>query len=181
MRIKSAMEKHEYWCHLLLTFYQRRKSVDGRTFRQGLQCWDKLRKRLQREYGKILYIQTWEIHRTGFPHVHVAISNARLFHLAKGDKEYNFDTLIQSHAVSSGFGDYGGLSPLRDMDALCGYLSGLAKELVGGNAKNQVPVNAPRHFRRLRASVGLLEKRHKNEDYTGQLRKFPAPPESPPE
>jgi hypothetical protein len=58
---------------------------------------------------------------------------------------------------------------MRDQDAMCGYLVKTAKELIGAAGKNQIPINAPRHFRRLRASRGLLPPVHRNPDITGMM------------
>jgi hypothetical protein len=56
---------------------------------------------------------------------------------------------------------------------MAGYLVKLTRELTGAGPKNQIPVNAPRHFRRLRASKGLLPPRKKNDHVTGALVKIP--------
>ena len=58
---------------------------------------------------------------------------------------------------------------------MAGYLTKLARELTGAGVKSQVPVNAPRHFRRIRASAKLLPPRKKNPDITGILHKMPLP------
>jgi hypothetical protein len=61
---------------------------------------------------------------------------------------------------------------------LAGYLAKKAQELVGASTKpgDQIPYDAPRHFRRLRASRGCLPPVAKGE-YTGQLVFGPLPGE----
>jgi hypothetical protein len=45
---------------------------------------------------------------------------------------------------------------------MAGYLVKLARELVGADNKSQIPWDAPPHFRRLRATRGLLPPVHKS-------------------
>jgi hypothetical protein len=62
---------------------------------------------------------------------------------------------------------------MREANAMAGYLVKLARELTGAAVKDQVPVNAPSHFRRLRASQGLLPPPYKNPEITGALHLEP--------
>jgi hypothetical protein len=62
---------------------------------------------------------------------------------------------------------------MKEREKMAGYLTKLGLELSGAARKGQTPVNAPRHFRRIRASRGMLPKRIKNPDITGQLFKIP--------
>jgi hypothetical protein len=169
-RIKEAMEKHSHWSHLCLTFQNQSKSTPFELFKVAIYCWSRLRKRIIREYGDIQYIQTWERHKSGFPHVHIALSNIEMYEREFSGGKETFDELIRNHAVESGFGKRGWLEPLRDQSAFAGYLTKLARELTGRGKDYQIPTNAPKHFRRLRASVGLLPPKHKNPDITGMLQ-----------
>jgi len=128
-----------------------------------------MRKRIQRAYGDFVYIQTWEIHKSGVPHVHVAISNAKLHADCCDDRMVNFHYHLRAHAVAVGFGKIGSLDPIRSREKMAKYLIKLNNELIGAKAKNQLPLNAPPHFRRLRASRGLLPPPHKNPEITGIL------------
>lgn len=57
---------------------------------------------------------------------------------------------------------------------MAGYLVKLARELTGSARKDQVPVDAPSHFRRLRASRGLLPAAFTGSgEYTGEMRQKP--------
>jgi hypothetical protein len=53
-------------------------------------------------------------------------------------------------------------------EAIAGYLTKLSRELTGAGPKGQIPIDAPRHFRRLRASRKTLPPRRKS-DWTGRL------------
>ncbi len=169
VRISEGMNKRDEWSHLTLTFRQRGERLSVKTFKRGLACWSKLRKRIIRAYGDMKYIQTWEVHRSGWPHVHIAISNHTLYDLPKQHPKALFNIMLGSAAQACGFGRIGELSPLRDEKAFAGYLCKLARELTGAGKEYQVPVKAPRHFRRIRASVRLLPPPHKNPDITGML------------
>ena len=73
---------------------------------------------------------------------------------------------LEPNARACGFGMRTWLEPVRDEGAMAAYTVKLAGEM--GKAC-QVPLNAPRHYRRLRASHGLLPPRPKNPDITGRL------------
>jgi len=48
-------------------------------YKRAGQLWDQaFRKRLHRAYGRTLYVQTWEQHRDGTPHVNVILGGAKL-------------------------------------------------------------------------------------------------------
>jgi hypothetical protein len=128
-----------------------------------------MRKRLVREFGDIKYIQTWERHKSGWPHVHLAISNVGIYKMCDNDKIINFERLMQAHATGSGFGPRGSCEPIRTAVQMAGYMTRKARELTGGGKEYQIPTNAPPHFRRLRASLGLLPPVLKNDEYTGEL------------
>lgn len=167
------------WSHVTLTFARQRERTIASTYRVGYQCWSALRKRITRRYVDLDYIQTWERHQSGFPHMHMA---ARCYPLQEGcqnyalspaDKEYgylNFVDLLQADAVACGFGSRGWIDPISDVEAMSGYLVKLAREITGAGIKSQIPTNAPPHFRRIRASRGVLAPPHKDPDITGLLR-----------
>jgi hypothetical protein len=168
-RIRDGMEKLTHWCHLCLTYDPKRWKEKNSLFRYAIFHWSKLRKRLIREFEDIKYIQTWEVQRNEYPHVHIAISNKDLYFACGKDKIGNFIRLVQASAVACGFGEIGSLDALRSRNAMAGYLVKLARELTGTGKDYQCPVNAPRHFRRLRASVRLLPPPIKDPDITGTL------------
>lgn len=168
-RVSEAIRSRQHWTYAVLTYPARQWPDVAELFRFGVIHWSRLRKRLIRRYGAIEYIQTWEVHKSGYPHVNVVISNEELYNSTVSNhflvKKEEIDPMC--HEVGFGFCRW--LEPLRDNDRMAGYLVKLGLELTGHARKNQTPVNAPRHFRRLRASRGLLPKRLKNDKITGQL------------
>jgi hypothetical protein len=168
-RIAVGMSRGRHWLHLVLTYAQRGRTLSPLAFTGGLSCWDKLRKRLTRLYGYLSYVMVWEVHRSGWPHCHLALSNERLATSATADPLQNWETLVRQHAVLAGFGRRGWLEPLRSERAMSGYMVKLARELTGSGVKSQIPIAAPRHFRRLRASRGLLPPRHSDPGVVGRL------------
>lgn len=171
-RVAQALSEHSHWTYLVLTYPAREWPNKAELFRFGVTHWARLRKRYIREFGPMLYIQTWEVHKSGYPHVNVVVSNEELHVRATADHlRLRKDFLDPaSHAVGFGFTKW--CEPLRNSQAMAGYITKLGLELTGAHHKNQVPVNAPKHFRRIRASKGLLPKRFKDDTITGQLFKL---------
>jgi hypothetical protein len=169
VRIRDGMAKLDHWSHLVLTFARPANISPTMLFRAGLSRWAKLRKRLTRTFGDIKYIQTWEVHRSGFPHIHLAISNVSLSEMSCNTPKQNWKVLVEPLAVACDFGQIGWLERLRSREAFAGYLTKLARELTGAGKTYQVPTNAPRHFRRLRASQGVLPPVLRDPDITGVL------------
>lgn len=170
-RISEAMLGRDHWLHITLTYDAKEYKDIKALFRLGLGQWARLRKRTQRLYGEYKYIQTWERHRSGYPHCHMAVSCERLYHLAVHRPVTNWRIFLRDHAVACGFGKVGWVERVHTHAAMAGYLSKLSRELTGSGKAYQVPTNAPRHFRRLRASVGLLPPPYSNHEITGILRK----------
>jgi hypothetical protein len=190
VRCMAGLRKYKTWSMLVLTYPQRewpRNQMDN-LFRFGVKSWGSLRKKLIANLGPIKYLQTWEIHKSGYPHVNVVIANKSLqVHATEADRRRTFckprsDFVkgpLTEFITESGFGPQFHLSALRDRLRVAGYLVKLANELAGSGPKDQTPVNAPRHFRRLRASVGLLPPRNESEEFTGQIMRFPLPATEP--
>lgn len=174
LRVQQAISEHSHWTYLVLTYPDHHFANITELFLTGGAWWSKLRKRLQVAFGPFKYIQTWEVHKDWYPHVNVLISNEKLYQLALNERWEVKEEVIQPMAKACGFGIVLGVDPMRSQDGMAAYLSKLAMELTGGVTKKQVPVNAPRHFRRLRASVRLLPKRIKSETITGLLHCLPA-------
>lgn len=172
-RIREAIASRAFWCHMVVTYRNPGGEPDDAVFRKCVFHWAKLRKRIVRRFGKIQYIQTWEVHRSLWPHVHIAISNRNLQEAAVWEPKTNWIRLLLRSAHECGFGYVGWLEPLRSQDELAGYLVKIERELTGTGKEYQIPLNAPKNFRRLRASVRLLPPPYKNPDYTGELVKEP--------
>lgn len=86
------------------------------------------------------------------------------------DKKSWHRRVLVPMCVDVGFGRRVFVQPLADDsdERMSGYFVKLARELTGAGGKSQIPFDAPPHFRRLRASPGLLEPVHHG-DNTGYL------------
>lgn len=130
--------------------------------------WSNLRKRICRKLRttSLRYIQTWERHQRGGLHCNVTIEGEGIrellqYQTLKPMMDYDdmpFNTVLSPMAVECGWGPslYMQAVGSGDGDAMAGYLVKLATELTGAGEKCQIPIDAPPHFRRLRASPGLL-------------------------
>jgi hypothetical protein len=175
-RVKQALEKRDDWVYIVLTFAQGGTEEERfKTYYLAGKCWDLLRKKLTWRYEVIAYIQTWERHKKGGCHANLVIGNPQICYQVEQDwKAWRRNTLIPL-AVSSGFGPVAWVERAdRKGGRLAGYLTKLANELTDSGGKDQVPVDAPPHFRRIRASRGLLPKKP-DPDLTGELVRIPIP------
>lgn len=163
-RIAAAVETRDDWVYVVLTFAQQEWPDWKSQYVESYPYWSAMRLRLTRLIGKFPYIQTWERHRKDGIHVNILIGSAELrkgcyYALKKPFKEWRwFHDDIERNAKAVGFGWVHWAQPMREgtHEGMAGYLTKLAKELTGASAKGQIPWDAPRHFRRLRASRGLL-------------------------
>jgi hypothetical protein len=150
-----AHERVEDLVYLVATWDQARFGGDyAAAYRGILRCWSRLRKRLIREWGALRYVAVVERHASGFPHLNVILINPRLGSACRGDgwKAVRSGWLREA-LVDCDFGPISWLEPVRSRAAISTYVAKLAGEI--GKA-SQVPLEAPPHFRRLRASRGLL-------------------------
>ncbi len=188
-RVAEAMQTHGPWSFLVLTYPAISERHNYALFKAAVVHWDRLRKRLLIPFDDMKYIQTWEVTRKGVPHVNVAISSQKLYDLVTASGRWVADdrrklgvrwawhdlesswktTWLESAQVECGFGPVSTLEPCTDKERMAGYLLKLARELTGSGRKSQIPVDAPLHFRRLRASRKTLPPRVKDPDITGTL------------
>jgi len=178
-------------------------------YREGGKCWNNsLREAFRRSVGAVDYLQTWESTRRGWPHLNLILSGDRLReaveaegverrrHVGKGNAGARWCLFpkgwrrwLRDAAVRAGFGPVAWAEILApgSADAMAGYLVKLAQELTGAPAKkgDQTPIQAPRHFRRIRASRGLLPTAPKGSGEwtgalaTGRLVREPSPARKP--
>lgn len=140
----------------MLTFPQASWPDKWALYKAGLSIWAKLRKRITAEFGRFRYVQTWERHQRGGAHLNVVIcSEAFRAACKKRGGEWRH-TWLAENLESVGFGWFYGIKPMYSAAGLAGYLTKLARELTGAGVKNQIPIDAPPHFRRLRASRDTL-------------------------
>lgn len=168
VRIKGAIEKiGEEWVYVVLTFD--RKSWDSiwKAYRGLLLCWARLRKRFVYSWGEVKYIALVEQHRDGWPHLNLLLYNRKLYEACQDDgwKQVR-QGWLEPNAVECGFGFRTWIEPVRSEEAIAGYFVKLCGEIA---KVDQVPVEAPAHFRRIRASKGLLPSVYHNLEVTGRL------------
>jgi hypothetical protein len=155
-RVRETLKRFTDWYYLCLTYPQNEWPDKQALYRAGVTHWARLRKRIIRKFGKIKYVQTWEAHASGGPHVNVIVSSPGMAE-CWGEDWRGLRAVLNPHAVEVGFGKRFWIEPVRpDLDILTGYMVKCARELIGAGPKCQIPYNAPKHFRRLRASQKTL-------------------------
>jgi hypothetical protein len=168
-RIKIAVTPKKNWVYVVLTLGTKARNENELwQLYKGLYCrWVKLCKRFSRAFGKIEYVAVVEQHRDGVPHLNLLISNQKVAENCRDEGWRVFrKQWLEPHAVESGFGERTYIAPVENEEKIAGYIVKLTKEVA---KVSQIPVSAPRNFRRLRASVGLLPKPFKNKDYSGVI------------
>lgn len=197
-RCREAVLSRDWWVLLVLTFDPSHFRDRWEAYRAAGACWDRhLRESLRRRAGRLAYLQTWEAHVSGWPHVNLLLSSPELraWVEASGLVELEREgpegrrrrcvlprawrRWVRDAAVRAGFGPVVWVEVVSRSNpaALAGYLVKLANELVGAGSKKgeQSPMDAPRHFRRIRASRGLLPKPYagrSREGWTGALARW---------
>jgi len=179
-RIREGIESHPGgYTYLVLTLDQKRWSNVFTAYRGLMHCWARLRKRLYREFGEFHYVTVMEQHRNGWPHVNILVQNDKLAALCAGEGWKSVRRKwLEPHAKASGFGMRTWIEGMRDKDAMAGYFVKLSNQLTAEITKpSQIPVNAPKNFRRIRASKGFLPpplaQRDKDPEITGGLHQQP--------
>jgi hypothetical protein len=169
VRVRDAVSKFADWSYVVLTFRRDDQADPWLQYRQAYFCWNRLRTKMYRTFGRFRYIQTWERFQKGGCHVNLLVSNRQLLDNLMYYNDPVCPPWFQLHGQDAGFGWRCWGEPLTGKpDAIAGYLTKLARELTGAGQKGQIPLDAPRHFRRLRASRKTLPPRRKS-DWTGRL------------
>lgn len=183
---------------LTLTFDPARYGSPGAAWRETRECWKKLRDELAYRYGegqgrgkrkaRLVYVQTWEQTRNGWPHVHALVWSSALAADMKSRGSYQLivrgeprpvwrwgSQVLRGAAVRAGFGEVVDVQfPRRERGQLAAYLVKIASELTGSAKKDQTPVAAPKGFRRIRATPKFLEPaRRSSGEYVGALLAAP--------
>lgn len=173
VRVREALSSRPDWSYLVLTFPQRDWPDKTALYRFGVIAWSRLRKRLTRRFGMIQYVQTWERHLRGGAHVNIVLANEGINHEVLADPSLFCREYLAPNASACGFGHKDYCEPMRGgTGAMSGYLVKLASELVGAAGKNQIPEDAPSHFRRIRASAKTLPPINRS-GLTGRLVQCP--------
>lgn len=174
-RVLQGIKSRGHWVYCVLTFQQGTAEERYKTYYKAGRCWDLLRKRLIRLSGKLSYVQTWERHAAGGCHCNVLLSNPDIAFQVQQDWRKWRRHSLRPNAVASGFGPVCWVERCDDQhERIAGYLVKKASELVLASNKEQTPYDAPPHFRRIRASRGLLP-RKPDPEFSGQLVKVPVP------
>jgi hypothetical protein len=187
LRTFEAFQKHDQWAFLVLTLhvtkFQEKKLSNQFAYKVINKNFAKLRKRIEREYGRFEFVRVVE--RTpsnSFPHVNVVFHCPELFKQFDSDEKITKwnKRWLTKHAKQSGFGVNHKIRFCENKQITANYLAktGLfttvAKEV---SKQTQVPFDAPSHFRRLGATRGLLPSINQklSSDWTGLLIKSPIP------
>jgi len=160
VRCRDGIESRDAWIYIVLTFDPKQWEGSFHAYKHGGKLWNRLNSRLTRRYGKIDYVQTWEATQKGWPHVNIVLHNDEILQRCAGEGWRDWRQELRVMASEVGFGEVLWVEPVRDKTEMAGYITKLSRELTGASRKDQVPVNAPAHFRRLRASRGLLPPVH---------------------
>ena len=209
VRARDAILGRQWWLYVVLTFDPSRFASKWEAYRAAGGFWnDHLRQAMRRKGGRFAYLQTWEAHKSRWPHCNLLLTGDELRSWVEGlgverrqhrspisDRERScvlprgWRQWFKAAAVRAGFGPVCWVEAItpQNPDALAGYFIKLARELTGGVAAKgeQSPIDAPKNFRRLRASRGLLPRSTMRGDgtgaMTGSLRLFrcvdePSPP-----
>lgn len=192
-RVSKALEPHRPRdvVMMVLTLDPAEWKDRWEAFAELSRAWSSLRKAISRAYGGNDWVGTVEVHRSGWPHMNVVMVAPQLGDAVATDPKGTLEWL-KRHAVSCGFGWRCSIEQASSKRAVAGYIVKVAGEvesaaapdadgrLVGEVVKlSQLPVEAKRHFRRLRSSVKFLPPPFKSQDpeVTGALIRENAPPE----
>ena len=193
-RCAAGVSSRPWWLYCVLTFDPKGFAGPFEAFKEAGRCWDDhLREALRHKAGKVAYLQTWEATKGGWPHVNLMLSGDGLREVVEAEGvervehrgraraglrgclfPKGFRRWLRGAAMRAGFGPVAWAEVLSpgSGDAMAGYLVKLAKELTGAKMKkgDQSPLHAPKHFRRIRASRGILPPAHKGTgEWTGAL------------
>lgn len=192
-RLQAGVLTRPWWLYCVLTVDPAQWDNPWEVYRLAGHVWDKrLRKRLERRFGKLTYVQTWEAHRSGWPHLNLLLSGDALqrdvMQYAHGQrtaikhgrprtchwtawrsrrKGTSRRTLGKRDTWTdwieqSGFGRMKWVEIVDSPEGVACYLAKVAREIGAtlwkqtGNGGDQRPLNAPPHFRRIRASRKLI-------------------------
>lgn len=188
-RIQAGATSRSSWLYIVLTMDPADHAGRWSAFKVAGELWDhNLRRQLERDYGRLEYVQTWEQHRSGWPHVNLLLrSSSLLEHVRElgierreadgpqGKRPALFPRWrreLARLAPRCGFGArvWAEFIEPRSSAGMAAYLCKVAGELTRSHLKggDQRPTEAPRGFRRLRASYGLLPPRERGgNEWTG--------------
>lgn len=179
-RVEAGALSKTWWLYIVLTFNPADWADPWKAYADAGRLWDKrLKRRLEREWGRLDYLQTWERTRRQWPHVNILLRSdalrehvSHMKHKRRKITEGNHGRGRMAHwtawrnwlkvaAVESGFGYRTWVEIVDEPRGMSAYLCKVAAEFSASAFKegDQRPLGAPEHFRRIRASRGLLPPR----------------------
>lgn len=178
MRISQAMMKKSRWVFMVLTIDRRDFKSHTHAYREICINLVLLRKRMERAFGKLVYLRVVEQHTTApFPHLNFVFNCQGIFDQYPDDESL-YEWLkrwLTPNARQCGFGVIHTASYVESQKAVSEYMAKAAihSEL---SKRSQVPLDAPVHFRRIGATRGLLPPRKgEKTGWKGELIKSPLP------
>lgn len=190
----------DYWSFVTLTLNPRRFKTRSAMYQEASRAWTRFRHALKHRFGYDEFLIVFEISvRAKALHIHGIVRSKRLasvLALQPGERpQFStcpktgkpkrlptagergiWKTWLKPTAIKCGFGFKCDISAVNDQAAMNGYLvksSNISGELSQTNSKDQLPIDAPKGFRRVRASRGFLVPKTKNEEVTGRLIQRP--------
>lgn len=179
-RVELGAGSASWWLYVVLTFDPSAWADRWAAYSGASRLWDKrLRRRLERSWGRLDYVQTWERTARGWPHMNLLLRSDDLEAHVKGLANRRrwieegghgkgrlahwtpWRRWLASAAPAAGFGRRVWCEVVDSTESMAAYLVKVAHEFSSAQFKvgDQRPLGAPRHFRRLRASRGLLPPR----------------------
>jgi hypothetical protein len=132
-------------------------------------------KKIERAYGKIIGVQAVEQHRNGYPHVNFVFKFQDIHGIDKEFVNSFLKRFLTPEAVKCGFGRMisADLVIEGEMDKVLSYVSKTGLSIISGetNKDSQVPMEAPKGFRRLRSIRNFLKEAKRESEYTGGIIK----------
>jgi hypothetical protein len=132
-------------------------------------------KKIERAYGKIIGVQAVEQHRNGYPHVNFVFKFQDIHGIDKEFVNSFLKRFLTPEAVKCGFGRMisADLVIEGEMDKVLSYVSKTGLSIISGetNKDSQVPMEAPKGFRRLRSIRNFLKEEKRESEYTGGIIK----------
>lgn len=161
--------------YVVLTIDPKRWPDARAAYRALFRCEQRFRQRVESRYGKFKYANVVESTRRGWPHSNLVIVSPSLGAACGGDGWRRVRREMVSWLEQVGLGYVVWVERARSVETLIGYAAKLAGGMLPAEVAKttQSPLNAPRHFRRVRASRGFLPPSKVESRETGVLVKFP--------
>lgn len=97
-RVLSALRKRDHWIYVVLTI------PHPRAYRLATASWNRLRLALNRNYGPVEYVATWERSQQGYPHLNLLVHSIDMKETWLLDDGVTLRRQLQAMATKRGFG-----------------------------------------------------------------------------